>query len=275
MRATSTVVDAAICLVFVTLAVATLAGPTPTPSEPSGDDVAETLASTTTTVDYDYGAGDDTVRQRATGTHAGLLGRAAFAELSIDGESLTPWSDDYRREIRNATATVLSWNDRQTRVEAYWRPYPGAPLEGTVAVGPASPPAADVAVTTLRVPVPVAAIDQEQIDSDDGGYQAVAEAVATEVVTVALPGGPVDIGSRTSTTRRVATSRYRAVANATDRSVSRLRSAEDPQAPSDSAIDAIATRLARDLRQQFDSPHAALAALETNSARILVKEWDA
>ncbi|MHB9288394.1 hypothetical protein ACKVMT_15295 [Halobacteriales archaeon Cl-PHB] len=276
MRATSTVVDAAVFLVLVSVAVTTLAPPTPAQPDGSADDVAETLASATEAVTYDYDTDttESTVRRRATGTYADLLGRAAIADLILDGQMLTPGTGAYVTAIRNATANLTRWNDHRTRIVARWVPYEGAPLRGSVAVGPVTPAGVDASVTTIRVPVPVDSVDETAVERQGGGYDGVATAVAAAVVSASLPADRVAYGDPGSATRRVAVSRYRAAADAMGASVEGTLEAGEPGRATARIRDSLADRLAADLRARFDSHGAAIEALETGHATIAVVEWE-
>jgi len=278
VRATSTVVDAAIFLVLVSAAVTTLAAPAPAAPDGSADDVAETLASSTTAVGYVYGvdSGGPTVRRTATGTHAELLGRSTVANLQLDGESITPGTADYAAEVRNATVNLTAWNDHQTRIEARWEPYRGAPLRGTVAVGPAPPATVDTSVTTLRVPVPVRGVGEGAVDRHGGGYRGVAEAIAAAVVSATLPADRVEFGSPGTAARHVATRQYRAFAavTAANASVENALAAGGPARANVLVRNALADRIETDIRQQFDSAESARQTLQTEYAEISVVEWE-
>lgn len=274
MRATSTVVDATVFLLLVSVAVATLAVPAQDAPATDADDVAETLASTTTSVSYDHGiAGRQTARS-ATGTHAGLLGRAALGNLTLDGASLTPGSGDFERAVRNATATVLDRKQAATQVEVRWSPYPGAPLRGSVTIGQDPPPGVDVSVATVTVPVPVADVSEAAVNASDDGYRQVANLVASSVVAVTLPRDEVERGVPGSAARRTARVRRSAFADALDTEAVVTSMDGELANPKDRLQAALAARLAADMRERFDSPSAAARALQTGHARLVVREWE-
>lgn len=154
-RAVSTVLDVGLCLLLVSAAVGVLYA-APTGSSDDGGDVAAsgatTLATSTATVEYTPTAGDASSIDR--GTVASLLARAALANATVDGASLTSddaYVDAVRARTRRALAGVSG--DARVRASAHWRPLPGSGLRSRVAVGPRPPPDADVHAATLAVPV--------------------------------------------------------------------------------------------------------------------------
>jgi hypothetical protein len=148
-RAISTAVDAVVFLLLVSAAVSVLAVPSERPARLHADDTAALLATSTATVSHTPPGAER--GRRASGTYAGLLARAAVADARLDGRRLTPQTG-FVRGVRDRTAAVIG---PRTQVSARWAPYEGAPLAGQVTVGPDPPPAADLHVETVRVPVHV------------------------------------------------------------------------------------------------------------------------
>jgi hypothetical protein len=172
---TSTVVDAALCLLLVSASVGTLAaapgvdlGGTSaggaTTDERRAEAVAATLATTTASVDYTLAPGarhaaDGAVAFPTTegpqfhrsshGTLAGLVADATVAGLTVDGRRLDHAGDDYRWAVRQQVADAVG---SRVQVVADWRPYAGASVTATFTVGPDPPTTASVRAATLTVP---------------------------------------------------------------------------------------------------------------------------
>jgi hypothetical protein len=164
---TSTVVDAALCLLLVSASVGTLAaapgvdlGGTSaggaTTDERRAEAVAATLATTTASVDYTLAPGarhaaDGAVAFPTTegpqfhrsshGTLAGLVADATVAGLTVDGRRLDHAGDDYRWAVRQQVADAVG---SRVQVVADWRPYAGASVTATFTVGPDPPTTASV-----------------------------------------------------------------------------------------------------------------------------------
>lgn len=158
---TATAIDAGLCLLLVSAAALTVVGARE-PERPPGraDAAAETLSVTTARVPYTLAPG---VREAgrspssggeldrvAHGTLAELLARAAFRNVTVDGEALTNASASFRNGVRK---TIVDALPPGTRVDARWEPYPGSHVRGGVAVGPTPP--SDRAVDAARLTVPV------------------------------------------------------------------------------------------------------------------------
>ena len=164
-RGVSTVLDVAICLLLIGVAVGTLAAAVPDDdwrSTVDGDPAAASVGTVTATVPV---AGD----HEAHGTLAQHLARASILSATLDGERLleSSYPGATRRAVERRTA------DR-VRVTARWRPYPDAPLAGGLVVGPRPPSTADVAATRLTVDSGMAV--PEDVDSNESLARAVAEA---------------------------------------------------------------------------------------------------
>jgi hypothetical protein len=261
-RAVSTVVDTLLFLLLVSAAVFVVTGPTTEPVDVPADDTAEVLATSTATVEYEVGREGETIRQRARGTYAGLLGRAAVANATFSGRQVAPDGPAFAAEVRGKTAAVLGAN---TQVSARWTPYPGAPVAGQVTVGPDPPPRADVRVARLRVPVAVPSVDPERT------YGSVASGVSRAVARGMLPGSTAGLPLGNGPHRRAVAHRFDVL---TRGSVARTPAEPgDVTAARDVAARALAPAFAADLRGRFDSPRDAATAVETGTATVVVRRW--
>lgn len=258
MRAVSTVVDATVFLLLVSAAVAALAvQPTPEPAN-GADETATALARTTANVSFTVADARD---RRVSGTHAALLARAALGNLRLDGHRLAPASGDFRAAVRNETRRALAWSSERTSVTAVWEPYRDAPVWGRIRVGTAPPPGADVAVATLRAPVPV----EDCRRGTEESYEAVARTVADCLLDATLGADAAVMPDPSSRAGRAVLGRLQAYEAAlgvrADGAGGRVESA-------------LAARLVAHMRERFESPAAAAAAVRTGTARIVIREWE-
>ena len=274
MRAVSTVLDVSLFLLLVSAAVGTLvlANP-PEPTETDADETAELLASSTLSVEYDI-RGET---RRAHGTMGSLLARAATADASMNGRPLSSMDGSFRETVRTGVRERLAAPNR-TRVVARWWPYRGAPLGGTVTVGPTPPPGTDVHTATVSVPAPVqdSAPAAVAAESAVGRYDAVARTVAAAVADGLLPENRVDASAvRESPTAIASAHRYRAVGRATDADVTGPLAAGAVETAHERAVDGLTAALAEDMREQFETPASAADAVRTGTVRITVRRWKA
>jgi hypothetical protein len=282
MRGTSTVFDVAVFLLLVSAAVATLTIPERPAPETDVDGVASTLGTTRTgvaypvalTVSLENGSEEtlDEVRT-ANGTVANLLADAAISKAGLDGAPVSGF-EGFRRAVRNRTRRVLRWSGDRIRVEARWRPYLGAPLNGSLAVGP-RPPSRAVTVATLDASGPVGTVRDRAREVASEGYGSIAEVVAGATVRglfparrmrLAVQGGGIDRG--------IAIRRYRRVLDVLD-----LREAGSLEAGmvgsvNGAIVGALADRFEADMRRRFESPSAAARAVRAGRVRLIVRGWE-
>lgn len=271
MRGVSTVVDVTIFLLVVSVAVATLAVPPAREAPARADETANRLGRTTANGTF-HAADDEWTgpEWRVSGTHAGLLGRAALADRRLDGRRLAPTSGQFLAAATARTERALDWSRERTSVTAVWEPYPDAPLQGHVHVGTRPPAGADVSTATLSVSVPVGSCRGVALSAAPEGYEGVARATANCLLDATLParaGSVPDAGTAAGRVTRRQISAYEAALGlGSERSGfdARRRRIES----------ALAARLASDLRERYESPRAAAAAVRTGTVRVVVREWD-
>lgn len=290
MRAISTVVDVTLCLLLLSAAVLALTlPPSESPPERTVDDTASVLATTTATVEYRLSAealdaagpdGDRTVSEATTdrpawlgqrqrhGTIAGLLARAAVSNATSEGRPLAPEATPFREAVRNESAAVLP---ERTAVRARWEPYPDAPVSGQVVVGDAPPPGVDVQTAALTVPVPELAATVEP--TDETTYDAVATATAAAIVRGTLPATRGELSTDDGLVRAAIDHRYRVLAGEAPIPVTRLLLADRVDSLNGRVSNALAQRLAADMRGQFDSPREAAAAVDSGTVWLTVERW--
>jgi hypothetical protein len=282
-------VDAAVFLLLLGAAVVGLtaadAGPGTTDADGDADAVANVLATSTATVNYTLSpgarraaeSGVDFERtagpefERTThGSLAGLLARAAVGTAGFGDDPLTHARDDFRSAVRDAVTARLA--PVGLRVDAVWRPYPGSPVEGRVAVGEAPPPTATTDAATLSVPAgtrPLAA-------NETRDFASLSNAVAGRTVETLAPAGRTRLALRgdapVSTLVRYRYDRLAAELNAP---VASQTADADTEAANRRLAAALAPRVESDLRARYDSAEDAAAAVGVDEVRIVVRTWEA
>ncbi len=279
MRAVSTVLDVTLCLLLLSAAVFVLALPvTEPPPERGADETAAVLSTTTADLAYPLSAerlraetsfetGGETARERPRrrhGTLAGLAGRAALASVVVDGEQVAPEAAAFREAVAAELAAVAP---ARTFVTVHWEPYREAAVSGRVEAGAEPPPGADVQAATRRIPLPALAVEP-----DGATFQGVATAVATSLVTALVPetagvrpmGDPLLVASTIH--------RYEALAGDLDARAAYLGG--DVQSLVRAATTGLADRVVTDLRERFESPSAAAAAVTAGHAWLTVERWE-
>ncbi|MFB6281749.1 MAG: hypothetical protein ABEH40_07000, partial [Haloferacaceae archaeon] len=209
MGMTSTALDATLCLLLVSAGAVVVStapgepGSTVVGGAASADAAAETVATSTATVNYTLvpgsGAGAEAapeprpgsggtgdrpfLRRTAHGTLAALLADAAMGRVTVGGRRLSRARADLAAGVREAVRAAVGGT--HTQVVAVWRPYPGAPVAGRMAVGSRPPPGADVRAATV---VAASGAPADGSRAEDGrGYGAVARLAATRTVRTLFP----------------------------------------------------------------------------------------
>ncbi|MFC6988061.1 hypothetical protein ACFQJD_03750 [Haloplanus sp. GCM10025708] len=283
---TSSVLDATLCLLLVSAAVVTVV--TSTPETPAGDGradaVAETLATTTATVNYsltsanasesgDSGSIDASLDRATHGTLAGLLARAAVANVTVDGERTTRAHDGFRRRIVRRVQRVVRAN--RTSVHAVWRPVRGVGIRGEVLVGGRPPPNVAVHAAVLTVPSSYPTARDAALDAAErDGMSGVANVTADRTVTGMFPPERTRFAlQETSTAAETARRRYRRVEALVGEPPTRDLRSGKMYAANERLTAALADRLERGLRASFADPVAAARSVRVGSVRIVVRTW--
>ncbi len=290
MRAISTAADVTLALLLVGGAVAVVAGGVPVErddprsvgSADAADGVARGLAATAR-VEYRVGVDRLDERRIAHVSLASLLARAAVLDATVDGRRLgagAPGTDatgatgrdgggvGFVRAVRATVRGRISRTDVDVAVRARWRPYPDAPIGGSVRVGERPPRDADVHAATLSVPVGAAVGRERALAAADDGYGAVARVAARGSVDVLFrPNGTY---FAFTATERLAVARY-------ERAAERLgvgpAEATNATLPNRLVTAGLTARLAADLRGRYPTPRAAARAVSVGRARIVVRTW--
>lgn len=291
MRAISTVVDTTVFLLLLggavsTLVVGTGVVNTPTTGEDPADETAEQLMTTTATIEYeltptnnrtdgiDYSETSGQFDRTAHGTTAGLLATAAHSAASMDSKRLTPASAGFERAVQNETRHRVRRHDSAVAVTAMWEPYEDAPLRGQVYVGPKPPATADVRAASVTVDSGFESVRTEAREAAaENGTNGVARVVARTIIAGLFRPEETRVALRGDTPVDTLTAhRYRRVARLSDSRYLDIRESS-VRTLNDQLVDALADRLARDMRQRFSSPEAAGRAVSTGKTRIVVRTW--
>lgn len=275
-RGVSTVVDVSVFLLLVSAAafsvVTATDGPVDDATHPDRDEATvETLATTTATVRYDLGVDDRTgepIERVRHGTLAELLAEAAVANVSVDGEPVSPYAAEFVDAVGDSLSPLL---DGRTQVVATWRPVPGSVLAGQVRVGPTPPSDGTVHAATMVVDSGLPTARNSARAASARGYEGVADAVARRTVAglfpprqtrVALQGGGADAV--------VVRERFSSMRSAYDAETT-LKGGLNPA--STALAVAVSNRTEQSLEKRFETPRAAADSVRTGRVYIVVRTW--
>jgi hypothetical protein len=313
-RGVNTVADVAFALLFVAAAVAVLSGyhfQEGAEHEPFDADrtaavvgsatvnvsysVEPTLESARSELDPDRLSGESGTRKPNHGelrriTHgsiAELAGAAAVANLTRTGEDserLTATGDRYAGALDERVQSRLVGSQFETRITALWRPYDGAPLAGRVTVGADPPPDESVSTAELTLASGFDPVRRQAIEAaESGGYDAVAEIVASAIVRGYLPAKRSRYALEAGGARRtLAIYRYERMATIVDGTSSEAavlddslrRSRSDPRAVNEYLASGLAGELAADMADRYENPLAAARALSVGEVTVAVSTWE-
>ncbi|MFD1586941.1 hypothetical protein ACFR9U_08095 [Halorientalis brevis] len=293
-RATSTVLDAALFLLLVGAAVATLTVPTgslPSADADAADEMADVLATSTADVRYSLAPGarcatsavlafprtsGPQFERTAHGTLAGHLASAALGNLTVDGVQVTHTRDDYERAVANATRNATRRRVHLTHVRAVWKPYDDAPLSGEVSVGPTPPASAAVHAATLTVAsgLPATRSEARAAANTSGNMSAVGDVVAKNVVTGLFPPDATRAALLGDyPVAQLVTYRYERVGRLVGTNVTTRARANDATGANERLADSLGRKLTADMRSRFESADAAAANVSVDTVRLTVRTW--
>jgi hypothetical protein len=216
------------------------------------------------------GVDDPRIRDDASGIDGAQVSTAAAADVdaaALVDEPLTRTRADFRRSVRDA---VRARTGATVRVDATWRPYPGAPVGGTVSVGP-EPPEDGVHAATLVVPTGVEPISA----SEHLTFERLGEAVAARTVEILVPPGPARVTLRgDDPAAALVRYRYARLGAATNVSLAEPLVTEDTDAANGRVASALAPRLTADLRARHDTPSEAAESVSVSTVRVVVRTWN-
>lgn len=257
-RGVSTVLDVAVCLLLVGVAMATLAAtpPTATADAPDADGPAQVVATSTTGI----AVGGDT----RDSTLADHLATAAVSAATVEDRRLVETS--YPEAVENATAATVG---RRTHVTATWKPYEQAPVRGRVTAGNAPPDGADVAATTLTVYSGATPPGGD----DTGSLETLGRALADAVVTWLFPQARTRAALLDPRTAPATAQRYHDAANAIGVHDDSAVAGTDVDAANDALAAELGARFEADLEARYRSREAAGPTVTVHEVEIIVRRW--
>jgi hypothetical protein len=298
---TSTVLDAAVCLLLVSAAALAVVAPGQTgfdgggggpPAERPGDraaradHVASTLTGSTASVNYSLATGAREANGTAVafprtsgpaferhdhGTLAGLLATAAVGDLTVRQRPLTHTHDGLVRVVRGAVEPAL---DGRAHVVASWRPYPGAHLRGRVTVGQRPPPDSTVHAATVTLPSGLSSTRTAARAASEQGFDGVAAAVARRLVTGLFPPRQGRFALRGDyPVSALVEHRYRRAGRRYHVDLSAALERHDTTTANARLAAAMAPAVERDLRREYESPEVAARAVRTDQVSLVVRTW--
>lgn len=302
-RAINTVVDVAVALLVVGIAVVVLStanfSDDPEQDRFDTDRTATVLGTATFDITYsveptlaeaaetseaiEHEREETQARRVAHGPVATHLGDAAIGSLAIDSEPVTTAGRQYQSALDRRFRTQLSGSQFETSVTAHWEPYPDASISGKTTVGVEPPPNRDLRTRELTVPSGFDRARGTALSAveDGSGYGSVAEIVASATIDGYLPVVESKQALERDGSAMVLTRyRYERLATLLDEaSVGTVRdeirqTAADPAEANEELTAALAARLAPELRQNFESPRAAARAISTGTITVTVRTWD-
>ncbi|WP_435361292.1 DUF7284 family protein [Haloarchaeobius sp. DFWS5] len=293
-RGVSTVVDVALCLLLVSASVVVLVGvggPTEPVDTTAADHAATLLTGTTATANYSLAPGARRADQSlvpfpqtagtafdrtAHGSVAQLLARAAVANATIAGTPISHASDDFEVAVSNATRVRLDPISQDWQVVSLWRPTPGDSVRGQITVGADPPPRAAVSTAVVRVRVG----DSRRVGTGDAShsFDTLAAETAADTLRVLYPPQQSHLALLGDyPTDRLTTYRYRRVAGLLGVDLAGTVAEADAARANQRLARGLAPRLAPTLRDRFDSPRTARAAVDRRVGTVLVvvRTWSA
>jgi len=257
-RAVSTVLDVTLCLILIGVAIGTLVAAVPGSDRTAsvdGDPNAAAIGTVTASIPVDEG-------RTAHGTLAQHLSRATVVGATLGGEGVVAsgYPDATRAAVENHT------HDR-VRITTRWTPYPGAPLEGRLTVGPSPPSNADVAVTRLSIDSGVPGADPTR------SVEAFSSSVATGYVDRIFPAERTRVLLTNPRTAPSAADRYRDSADTIGVDIGDPIADARPHETNDRLASGLAGRFENDLRAENGTVED-LPDPTADRVEIVIRRWE-
>ncbi|WP_124194614.1 DUF7284 family protein [Natrarchaeobius chitinivorans] len=209
-RAVSTVVDVSLCLLCITASIGViavfLAEDLDRHDPQIADETAQTIATSTTTVEYsiqsverhddtgvfdDAQYDDDRYERVKHGPLAQLLASAAIASLHLDGEPLSYAGTEFREAVDVSVGSELIGANDNVHVLATWEPYEDASIRGETVAGDRPPTDADVSTATFTVASDFPSVSEAELegsyDATNRSFDRTAEPIADAIVSGMFP----------------------------------------------------------------------------------------
>lgn len=283
----TSVLDAVCCLLLVSAAAVTVTtvppAPRPTGEQTRADAVANTLAATTTTVNYTLASDEDGIPDGASAAHertttgplATLLARAAVRSVRLHGDPLAHTADDFADAVRSATLAALPV---RSQVVVRWRPYPGAHVGRTLVVGPTPPAAKPVHAAVVRVPSEVPAVDRDRARraAKHGGFDGLGDLLAARFVAGLFPAEQMRFAlAGDEPVRGLVRTRYRRTADHYGVVLGGRLGADGVATANRRLAEGISEQVEADLRREFDAPAGVVGESDLGTVHVVVRTWSA
>lgn len=251
--------DVALCLLLVGVAVGTLALAVPDDGQSmavDSDADAKTVATVTATVSTD-------AESESHATLAQHLVQAAIVNATLDGAELT--TSKYPDEVRRAVGANV---DERVQVTASWEPYHDSVLRSRISVGDTPPSTADTAATRMTVESGVTPRDP------DGTFESVAESIAKAYVYRLFPPERTRVRLVDPRTAPATADRYRATARSIDVDIESPLAEASAERVNLKLVAALANSLEDDLRNKYGRVEAVPSGTDTREVEIVVRRWE-
>ncbi|WP_332898327.1 DUF7284 family protein [Haladaptatus sp. CMSO5] len=267
----STVVDVCLFLLLLSGAVVAFMVPPATDGQPPDAEAeAQALATSTTDVLVPRTAGETTHHR---GTYAALVADATVANLTGPGGRGDPApTQATETAVENATRRP----NAQVAVTAKWQPYPGAPLTGCFSAGNRPPEGTQARTATLAVPSELPQARTTALDAAArDGYAGVATVIAETIVQGSVTPESQLEPRRTDPAAKATRRRAQRLASALGVNIEDALESGDSDAVRRVLRETLKAQLEADLRDSFETPHAAAEAVSVSTVRLTVTVWAA
>jgi hypothetical protein len=254
----STVLDVALCLLLVGVAVGTLTSAIPSGGDAmtvDSDPVAHAIATETAAIP----SGETEVAHATLAEH---LAQAVVLSARMDGERLT--GSSYPASVRR---TVEERTGNRVHVTARWEPYADASLGSEIEVGPAPPPTADTAATSVTVDSGMRS--STRTDS----FEAIAASIAEAYVDRLFPPERTRLRLVDPRTAPVTNDRYQRTAGTIGTSVEWAIDEASPSEANERLAARLASRIETDLRAEYGTAES-VPVEGVGEVEIVVRRWE-
>jgi hypothetical protein len=294
-RGVSTVLDASLAVLLIGGAVLTLAGAPTQPTDDVGSDAADgtadLLAGTTATVEYSMapaarkadpsivafpaeGRSGPGFRRSAHGTVASLVAAGTIGDAGLDGEPFSHATESLASKAGSIAVSTLEDDDTRVQVQAVWRPFPEADLQGGLVAGTNPPPGADVHAATISVSSGIPAVENRSLEAASEGYVAVAEVYANATIRGLFPPQRSELALRGSYPLSALVGyRYRHAADQLGVGVASAVAQADAERANQRLASALSERFEASLRTAYRTPEAAAKAGTIGRVTVTVRTW--
>lgn len=265
MVVTSTVVDAAVCLLLVSGAVVVVTGATPDARDRGRGADAAVAALSTTTATLSFEREGRRVSRHAT--LSGHLAAATLARVEVDDRRVTGGRVGYVAAVRGAVESAVA---RETQVVAAWRPYPNAPLSARLTVGPSPPPGSDVHAETIRVSSGLRTLRNA---SDVESNASLGRRIADVVVAGLFPADELGYALDDPSVAPIVRDRYHRAGRALGVETPERPTSDDVRPLNDRFADALGARLTEHLERRAGGASAVNDETSAGTVVVTVRTW--